>query len=264
MKRTWKTIATGMQCTLAALAMTTIVACDKEEEKIKDVPQPDTTGLMLDGGSINGITMRCGGDYAVKTLTDYSSLNLQVEMETINKYQPDPEDDVKMKEYRTVRELTQDYYREKTKFIKQEYNTIPKADFYTAYVNGEVSITCDKTLFGQESGKNIGKFFKLGAPTDYMPIGIDQPQLLYKSGDKLPDNVADFFPMHSWVLDRYWLTLHSIPEEKYDELTFKFTFPMITEYSYKYNLSKFRGIDEELIRKEEIFEAECLVKFNWE
>ena len=147
MKRTWKTIATGMQCTLAALAMTTIVACDKEEEKIKDVPQPDTTGLMLDGGSINGITMRCGGDYAVKTLTDYSSLNLQVEMETINKYQPDPEDDVKMKEYRTVRELTLDYYREKTKFIKAAPSFSSYPSFLHIFFNLElISLNADSTL----------------------------------------------------------------------------------------------------------------------
>ena len=33
-KRTWKTIATEMQCTLAALAMTAIVACDKDDDNI--------------------------------------------------------------------------------------------------------------------------------------------------------------------------------------------------------------------------------------
>ena len=33
-KRIWKTFATGMQCTLAALAMTTIVACDKDDGNI--------------------------------------------------------------------------------------------------------------------------------------------------------------------------------------------------------------------------------------
>lgn len=31
MRKTWKTIAAGMRCTLAALAMTTVVACDEDE-----------------------------------------------------------------------------------------------------------------------------------------------------------------------------------------------------------------------------------------
>lgn len=259
-------MATSMRYAWVALAMTTLAACDKDEdnEPVKEVPSLAPIGLMGDGGLISGIKLSRNVDTPIG---DYSSLHLRVEVETINKYQPHPDDTEKMKEYYAVKNLTDDYYMEKTKFIRQDYQEYEDRfswpAFCTAYVNGEVSITCDKPLFGLEAGKNLSQHFKIVTSANCLPVGIEEPSLLYHFGDKLPDNMAEFFPMHAWVLYDYWLTPASVPEEEYEELTFKFTFPMIAEYSFKYHLSKYRGIDEELGRKEEVFQAECLVKFNW-
>lgn len=47
-KRIWRAIALGMQCTLAALAMTTIVACDKEDEDIDPGYTIDFTPVIIE------------------------------------------------------------------------------------------------------------------------------------------------------------------------------------------------------------------------
>lgn len=278
MRKTWKTIATGMQCMLAALVMTTIVACDKDEETIGDVPQPDLTGLMLDGGGIKGIDMCCvtneipKDDYAVKTLTDYPSLNLNVKLSYVggNVYQPEFTEQ-QIQEWLDRVKMEHEYYKKKTLFIQQEYrsDTLHHYEwgwphFFTAFVNGEVSITCDKTLFGLEPGENLGKYFSITAPTDCLPVGIENPYLLYEIGEEMPETVADFFQMKSWILNKYWIKLTSIPEEQYDELTFKITFPMTVEHTCLYIASQYRGTNEELKREDKVFEAECLVKFNWQ
>ena len=278
-KRIWKTFATRMLCALVALTMTTIAACDKEEENVYNFPeQGEHIGLMLDGGGINGIDMYCvtneipKDDYAVKTLTDYSYLNLNVKLRYTggNVYRPEFTEQ-QIQEWQDRVKMEHEYYKEKTLFIQQEYrsDTLHHYEwgwphFFTAFVNGEVSITCDKTLFGLETGKNLGKYFSITAPTDCLPVGIENPYLLYGIGVEMPETVADFFQMESWILNKYWIKLTSIPEEQYDELTFKITFPMTVEHTCLYIASQYRGTNEELKRENKVFEAECLVKFNWE
>lgn len=275
-KWTWKSIVSGMLCTLSALAMTAIVACDKEEENVYNFPeQGEHIGLMLDGGGIKGINMYCvtneipKDDYAVKTLTDYSSLNLNVELRYAggNVYRPEFTEK-QIQEWQDRVKMEHEYYKEKTLFIQQEYHDrdtlgLGWPTFFTAFVNGEVSITCDKTLFGLETGENLGKYFSITVPTDCLPVGIESPYLRYGIGDEMPETVADFFQMKSWILNKYWIKLASIPEEQYDELTFKITFPMTVEHTCLYIASKYKGTNEELKREDKVFEAECLVKFNW-
>lgn len=260
----------------ALLLSTLLIACDSDDDQtIKSVPPPDPVGLMSDGGGITSMKMNCitfdipQDDEAIKTLEGYADLLLHITIShaSVNAYQPGfTEKDIQ--EMRDKNEMEEKFYREKTQFIQQEYNdSIARhgwPSYFTAYVNGEVSITCDKPLFGLAAGENLGRHFKVNVATDCIPVGIEHPYLLYHFGDELPLTVADFFPLESWILYEYWLKPLSLPEEQYDSLTFRFTLPMTVEHTGRYIKSLYEGTNEELKRENKVFEAECVVKFKWE
>lgn len=261
----------------AALLLNTLLgACDSDDEQtIKPVPQPDPVGLMSDGGGITSMKMNCvtfdipNDDEATKTLEGYDDLLLHVTFDytSVNAYQPEfTEKEIQEMSVRNTMEET--YYREKTLFMQQEYHDTLAAHgwphYFTAYVNGEVSVTCNKILFGLAPGENLGRHFSISTATDCMPIGIDNPYLLYHFGEELPQSVADFFPQESWILYEYWLKPLSLPEEQYDSLTFRFTLPMTVEHTGQFIKSQYKGTNEELKRENKVFVAECVVKFKGE
>jgi hypothetical protein len=261
------------------LCASLFAACQKDDiVKINDVderipgnlPEPERDGLMYDGRNINTYILYCIDspmhkyDESVKTIDDYSKMRLSLE----EKYQS-RELNINDQERIPVARMRDDYYRQKTAFIYNEYMIhFDKAlngwvFFLTAYINGEESITCDKVLWGEEPGTDLKKHFLIQSYACCMPVGIENPKLLYNYGE-MPESMSDFCPMEAWLQEEYDLILCSEPEERYDELTFTLTLPVKIEHTYDYILAKYRGDeDAELKTTEEVFTSQCTVKFNW-
>ena len=246
---------------------------DEDERIIGGLPQPDFTGLMDDGGSIITYILYCMGgpmhkyDTSIKTIDDYSKMWLSIQ-EKSESFELSIND---LERMTTVGKMESDYYRQKTAFICSEYNKHRDKAlngwtfFETAYINGEVSITCDKVLWGEEPGTDLKKHFYIYSAAYYMPVGIENPKLLYNYGE-MPENISmsDFFPMEAWLQYSYEMELISEPEERYDELTFTLTMPVKIEHTHDYFLAKYMGNeDAELKTTEEVFTSQCTVKFNW-
>jgi hypothetical protein len=53
------------------------------------------------------------------------------------------------------------------------------------------------------------------------------------------------------------------PEEKYENLTFKITFPASIEHACEYVTSVYEGKTETLRITDETFTDECSIKFDW-
>jgi hypothetical protein len=227
-------------------------------------------GLMCDGGEIEKYILYCidnplhRNDTSTKTIDDYSKMLFCIykiyQDNKLNRNDPD---------YAQVMEQEKNFYKQKTAFIYSEYiKHLDDANggwelFLTAYVNGEVSITCDKVLWGEEVGTDLKKHFLIYSNACCLPVGIENPSLLYNYGE-MPDNMNECFPMEAWLQSAYDMEFSSEPEERYDEITFTLTLPVKIEHTYDYILAKYRGNeDAELKTTEEVFTSKCTVKFNW-
>lgn len=133
----------------------------------------------------------------------------------------------------------------------------------TAYINGEVSITCDKTLFGEAPGTNLSKYFTVYDTCPCIIIGRENPKFLYNFGEELPKDMQSFFANDTWLQHSYWLEFTEHPSEKYDNLTFYMTLPMIRQHSREYYDSIELGHEEEMQYSEIVFTGECHLVFNW-
>ena len=138
-------------------------------------------------------------------------------------------------------------------------------DFYTAYVNGEVSITCDKTLYGEEPGTNLSKHFSVISKGGCVPVGIENTRLLHHFGEVLPTDMEEIFPHEAWLHRNYYMYFKDIPSEKYDNLTLHLSIPMTVEHSMDYIVSEYKGNAPSAPQyTETVFEADCPINFNWD
>ena len=264
---------------ILVFCMSFLTACHKDDVAVDDrtpgnLPEPNFDGLMYDGCGLEKYYFYCIDnsmnryDTSIKTIDSYSKMCLSIE-EKFKNYGLDVNDPDRI----PVARMKNDYYRQKTAFIYREYQThMDKAlngwtYFLTAYVNGDVSITCDKVLWGEEAGTDLKKHFNIYSAAYCMPVGIENPTLLYNYGEMQENmmNMSDFFPMEAWLQDSYEMYVSSEPEERYDEITFTLTLPVKIEHTYDYILAKYRGNeDAELKTTEKVFTPQCTVKFNWE
>lgn len=251
------------------LICASLSSCTKDEHNgIGNCPQPDVVGLMHDGGTLSEVNMYCfdahdpnhpkGYEYLnkVKTLDSYCQMELYVDTKEINKTY----------ESSDMFYIAKEHYLKRTSCMVKDYQLglMGWPCFYTAYTNGEVSITCDKVLFGKEAGANLSEHFIINSYTSCLPVGIDSPKLLCNYGEKMPILMNEYFAANNtWFTVKYKLYLASDPSEKYDELTFKLSIPLLIEDVHKYVVSKYNGTNEPMKTTERTFEAECKVKFNW-
>lgn len=248
---------------------------DKETDLVipGNMPPEDIDGKMYDGAVIDDVLFFCIGkscgssDTETKILNDYSNVKLSIETKFDNSDRYMPEDVLNR---RAVAKDVDAYYKQRTAFIYSEYlSHFDKAlngwtVFLNAYINGKVCVTCDKVLFGEEAGTDLSKYFRIYSEAYCMPVGIENPKLLYNFGDEMPEFMCDFFPAEAWFQDSYTIEFASVPEEKYDELTFTLNLPLKIDYVRSYFSAKYRGEENaELQRKDKVFIPKCTVKFNW-
>ena len=264
-----------------------------------DYPGPDPSeswGTIVDGGSIASISLYCIEKYnnhigeiyyeynpRVKTLKSYTDFYLQLELNgTDVSFQSND-----YEEMATVLNLQKNYCLAKSSFMLEEYKKYQKETnslmewplFLTAYVSGEVSITCDKVLFGEEPGTKLNKHFSVNryysifdmfienAGYSCLPIGIENPSMLYNFGEKIPYDMDEFFVKGTWLQPQYYLQFkyNDTPTERYDDITLTLSFPMIREFVTEYAVAIHRGKVMEAPRLlENVYEAKCKIKFEWE
>ena len=249
-------------------------------------------GTLIDGGQISDVSLYCiekkgkpKGEssntyyHRIKTVGGYSDFYLKLEFgRNEGGYQPESTEEI-----RSIAEIEGNYYKTKSSFIVEEYDKFKLGnhcdaewpDLFTAYTNGEVSITCDKVLYGEEPETNLDKYFsvnKVFVESGYiienrecLPVGIENPKMLYNFGEEIPSDMDKFFVKGTWLQPQYYLQFKELPTEKYDELTLSVTFPMIREHVRNYAVAKYRGETVTTPKlTEDVFKADCPIKFDWE
>ena len=248
-------------------------ACQNDDVREHPAPVPNREGLLIDGGRISKVGLYCLKDEAmhdawfnyypkVKTLNDYSdiaSFCLWLHDERWV-YSTD-----NLEEKMAITSLTEAYCKKKSSFILEVYkekHILGWPDFYTAYTNGEVTITCDKTLFGEAPGTNLTHHFVINGSDGCIPVGVESPELRYTFFDDSATLMSERFPVGVWLQPKYSLQFKSFPEEKYDSLTLSLTMPLIIEHITEYAVETYEGKNPTPIFTEEVFTAECPIKFN--
>jgi len=282
-------------CVFSALCL---LSCRNDDYDEPDFPGPNSSdylGTIYDGGPIASISLYCIEKYnghtgiyfeynpRVKTLKSYTDFYLQLELNlTGGSYQSD-----NIEEMTEIGVLQKNFSLAKSSFMVEEYKRYKKETnspiewplFLSAYVSGKVSITCDKVLFGEEPGTSLNEHFAVNrfyskfddfienAGHRCLPIGIENPRMLYNFGEKIPYDMDEFFVKGTWLQPKYYLQFkyNDTPTEKYDEITLNLTFPMIREFIRDYAVAIYRGKEMEAPRLlENVYEAKCKIKFEWE
>lgn len=258
-------------------------SCQNDEtEPIVDNPQAEihapSEGMLLDGGVISGINLYCleynkqyyGMQWyeyypLTKTVTDYNSFRLFL---LFNGNAPVYSSDNK-EEMTSIFKNMLEYEKERSNFILESYNTYTKGAkgwpaLFTAFINGELTITCDKVIFGEEAGTNLLPHFTVIAESQCIPIGVENPTFLYNYGDNIPTEATKVFVKDTWLQPKYVLHFAETPTEKYEDLTFHITLPMKKEHIRDMAVSKHKtGVEPDRKYSEEVFSSDCQIKFNW-
>jgi len=175
---------------------------------------------------------------------------------------------------RYINDMVMDWFDRRVDFMREEWerNGDPTGcwpTFYTAYVNGDVRLTCDKVLFGQQPGEDLSGHCKV-RPSDIgcLPIGRENPKFLYGYNDhKLLETgvpMTDFFKKDTWVQFAYLIGFMEEPTERYDDLTFTLTLPTSVEHVREFCTSKYEGKNAPMRVTDTTFTASFKAKFNWE
>jgi len=247
-----------------------LISCqsDENEEPITPLPYTSPEGYLLDGGLISDVNLTLTGKYKKTNIVkDYADLWLLVEFDmNAPRYQSDD-----VNEMTAINNLEKEYHKERSAFIIEayrEYNSVKFQEvgwptLFTAYTNGEVSITCDKTLYGEEPGTNLSEHLSVISMIECLPVGVVDSKLLYSFGDEIPTKMSKLFVNEAWLRPEYYLEFINQPSEKYDELTFYLTMPVILEHTRAYAVAKYKGKEFDSLYSESVFKAECLIKFDW-
>ena len=278
---------------VAAALMTAmgLGACssDDNSEPVTPRSEPNGEGELLDGGRISKVGLYCLKDEPmydawfnyypkVKTLNDYSDMSSLCIMLHDEKWTYTTDN---IEEMSAISTLEKKYFNEKSSFILEAYKQYKASDFFreasrnhdtkhlwgwpelfTAYTNGEVTITCDKTLFGETSGTNLAKHFVINGNSGCMPVGVENPELRYTFFDDQPTLMSECFPVGVWLQPKYSLQFQTYPEEKYDSITLSLTMPLIIEHTRDYAAAVYKGNNQSSKYTEQVFKADCPIKFN--
>ncbi len=258
-------------------------SCQNEETEANETSKIDVprVGLLLDGGQISDISLYCIEDnksmigelwyeyYAkTKTVSDYSSFKLCLMLNrNAGSYYPDD-----LNERAAIARLEAKYVKEKSLFIYERYENyiierqeeIGWPDLFTAYTNGDLSITCDKILFGEQPGTNLSSYFTVSSKSPCVPIGIESPRILYDFGEQIPTDVSRLFMKGTWLQPEYDFRFAKQPAEKYEELTLYISLPLLKEHVRNMVIASYKGTEFGQKLTESECKAECLIKFNWE
>lgn len=270
------------KCNFLILSVFVCLVCQScHNEEIEDIEvienfNVSTVGMLLDGGAISNIDLYCmenkrttfgeqWWEYYPKTkiVSDYSSFWLMLMLHrNAGVYTPN-----NIEEMRSIGILKADYEKERSLFIYESYTKKHAQQWpalFTAYLNGELSITCDKILFGEQPGTNLISYFTVTPTTPCIPIGIENPKFLYDFGEEIPTEAPKLFIKETWLQSEYHLRFAKQPSEKYEDLTLHVSFPMIREHIDNIAVSKYKGTELVNMFSEVVFTADCTIKFNWD
>ena len=266
---------------LLILLALSIHSCQKDEDDSPTPPNP-APGLV-DGGRISDINLYClekdlmeKGGWGIwfnyypktKTIKDYSNIQLCL-MIDVNIPLRESDDS---EERSVILKMEANYHRERISAVlnisKDDDSYFDKGyllnGFMTAYVNGEAELTCDKTLFGEPPGTNLSKYFY--SLNNLIPIGVERPEMFHSIDVEtpVPEPMNNFFLNEAWIRHEYNMELNTIPPEQYDSLTLHLSMPMTIEHVRDYMMSTYRGDSIAPRYTEQTFEADCLIKFEWD
>ena len=265
----------------SALLGIMMCAChnDDDDEIIPPAPVPEVEGRLLDGGTISDIGLYCienddaamigqnWVDYYAKTKTvkDYSDFKLYILLnQNASIYTTND-----LNEMSAISQQEIAYEKEKSAFMLEDYLNYAEhakygwPNFLTAYLNGEVTVTCDKSLYGETPGENLSKYFTVTTENVCLPVGKESATLLYKFGDELPTEMPLYFVDGSWLQPEYHLQFAVRPTIKPDQITLNVSIPMTIEHERDYVVAQLKGIEASPMYTDTVFRAECLIKFDW-
>ena len=132
--------------------------------------------------------------------------------------------------------------------------------FFTARLSGNVTITADKDLFGIGAGEDLSAHFAVEGAANCLPQGPlpDYKVLFENLSTSRPTAIPAFFASETWLMRNYMFWMKDTPEEKYDELTFTITLPVICDFWRDYYANKL----PEVKREGQMLTASVAVRFN--
>lgn len=245
---------------------------------IKEEINVNPEGLLLDGGEISDINLYCIendksmiGEHwyeyypKIKTVQDYNSFKLYLILNRNAPVYTSSDND----EMNSIRKIEAEYQKERSLFIVDSYNKNRQKEdtewpvLFTAFINGDFSITCDKIIFGEQPGTNLISYFSVFSKSPCVPIGVDNPHFLYNFGEDRPKEAEKLFLKETWLQPEYHLEFSKQPDEKYEELTLFITLPIAIEHTRDIAVSKYKGIELDQNCSEAVFSSKCQIKFNW-
>ena len=249
------------------------MSCEKDMPP-RSYPPPYVKGRLADGGRISEILLTTK-QYSYpnlygETISSYSELEMELDIRRSSKSSPL----INPSNYDKINELQKEYILAKSAFIQDRYDNAIKTlgfgawnhqwpNLYTAYVNGEVTITCDKPLFGEEPGTNLSKYFRVIPRNSCMPVGVAEPYLLYDFGDSIPTNINELFAKEAWLHYIYNLFFEELPSEQYKDLTLRVSIPMLLECYEDYVVAEYIGQPLESKYREATFSRDLKINFDW-
>ena len=249
---------------LCILLGCSFVSCEKD---MPPRPVEYIEGWLLDGGTISGIRLTANQSQ----FSNYSDVKIELFLTSsaspfLSIINPSNHD--------KIQEMKKKYVLPKSLFILNSYkDAITSLDInswngewpnlFTAYVNGDVTITCDKPLFGEEPGTNLSKYFRVIPRNSCMPVGVAEPYLLYDFGDSIPTNINELFAKEAWLHYIYNLFFEELPSEQYKDLTLRVSIPMLLECYEEYVVAEYIGQPLESKYREATFSRDLKINFDW-
>ncbi|MDO4526257.1 MAG: hypothetical protein Q4B61_13105, partial [Bacteroidales bacterium] len=246
---------------------------NEEENDISNMPPADLTGWLYDGGKISAVNLCCRekgnglqDEATTKTVKDYDAFEMKISIDgNGNSFST-----IDLELDRTISALTKDYFFKRSTPVAKEFqkfkdttnSPISWCPLFSAYSNGEVSITCDKTLFDETPGTNLMKYFNNTAIISGIPVGIEETKMYRNFGEPL-NNMNQVFPVGAWLYPSYYFELKEKPTEKYDSLIFSLTMPIIREHVRDYVAAQYLGKEPDSLFTHRVFKSDCLIKFDW-
>lgn len=274
-----KVFKTSLLCLFAGICMQ---SCQNDELETNNGNTSEIVlpveGLLLDGGLISDVSLYCieknnphigeqWNEYypETKTVKGYDAFRLLLYPHT-NAPRYNSED---KKEMDAIKKIEEEYYKEKSTFILEAYNEYNKTgvtgwpEVFTAYTTEDITITCDKVLFGEQPGTNLTSHFALRSDVFCVPVGVEEPKLLYGFGET-PKRMSDLLVKGAWLHNEYYMEFAEQPAEKYNELTLSLSCPVLLEHARDLATAKYKGSDLPRKFSEKVFTSKCLIKFNWD
>ena len=289
MKTRWNLLVKTASYLLCCMLAASFSACDCDDNPVEPAPVPNLVGTMVDGGTISKVGLYCLKDEPmydawfnyypkVKTVEDYSDISSLCLLLHDDQWTYTTDN---VEEMMAITSLEDAYFKKKSSMIVEAYEQYKASDFYrnadryhdtrhlwgwpeffTAYTNGEVAITCDKTLFGEAPGTNLASHFVIDGYQGCMPVGVESPELRYDFFDEQPVMMSECFPMGVWLQHQYMVHFQTYPAEKYDDITLSLTMPLMIEHIRDYAVAAYRGSSQLPQFTEQVFKAACTIKFN--